>query len=82
MFSECSRAENGDGVKEELTDKEVLGSEPPAHKTDVDAPEQEPVKADDDAIVQEAAPEEETDPNPSMEEIATEVPPPAVTSEQ
>lgn len=80
MFSEC-RAENGDGVKEELTDKEVLGNETLAHLTDMDAPEQEPVKADDDAVVQEAAPEEETN-KPSMEDIATEVPSQAATSEQ
>ena len=71
-------------MKVEVTDKEVLGNEA-AHKTDVgttDATEQQAVKADDDdAVVQEAAPEEEID--LGMEDIvAMEVPAQALASEE
>lgn len=84
MFSEC-RSENREGVKEEVTDKEVLGNKEPAHKTDVgttDAPEQQAVKVeDDDVAVQEAGPEEEID--LGMEDVvATEVPAQALASEE
>ena len=69
-FADC-RAENGN---EEPADKEVVGKELPAHKDDdVDAPDQEPLKADDEVIAQAPVIEEQTD--PSVEDTKkTEVP--------